>query len=74
MKKFNLLGGALILCVLAMNSSLGKNGALMQYSAQYSGKLLGEVRVKEGLMKVGRCPELCAFISDSEMAIVASEL
>lgn len=71
MKKFNALSGSVLLCALALNASPNKNDALAHY---YSGKLLGEIRVKEGLIKAGRCPELCAFISNPKMAIIESEL
>ncbi|MES2673417.1 MAG: hypothetical protein V4660_04220 [Pseudomonadota bacterium] len=69
MKKINLLGGALLFCLLVMNASPHRSGGL----AQYSGKLLGEVRVKDGLTKTGRCPQLCTFISVSETDIVENE-
>ena len=61
MKKFIVLCGALFLCALTMNASPYKGGALTQYSEQ----ALGEARVKDGLTKAGRCPELCEFISDT---------
>lgn len=62
MKKFNILGATLLMCALAMNASPHKSGDLTQYSE----RSLGQTRVKESLIKSGRCPELCEFISDSE--------
>ncbi len=65
MKKFNLLGGALLLCALAMSTSPYTSGSLVYFSEQS----LSEARIKDGLIKAGRCPELCDFISDSGILV-----